>query len=223
MTTRSLGLIPLALVVALLLGAPAWAGKKPTGTINAQGKVMVNGAQSLNTSTLVSGSQITTKENSTAVLSLGVLGQVFVDANSDLKLEFDDTGVNIELMAGSLRVQKSNNSNIQVLTRTCAQAEVVNGEIMATGKESKTAADGQWVLKAGDLKEWKDKGGITTNSQTAAIDYRVSVISCDLSGAATSARRIPLRPVLAGAAAAGGAGIVTPIIRDNNPVSRSTP
>jgi len=172
---------------------------------------MVNGTPAPPSTTLVSGSSVSTRDNSSAVIGLGSLGQVFLDVKTDLIVTFDNSGVKIELTSGSIRVQKSNPTGVEVLTSKCNQIEVRTGEILVTflgkmqpGKES------QWVLTTGELKEWKTENTLSSTSRTPDIDYGVAITKCNLPAAVVGA-------------VTGGTAAFILLIRDNNPASPSSP
>jgi hypothetical protein len=78
-----------------------------TGEISASGQVTVNGLNVVSNSTIVSGSTIVTGPNSTANISLGRTGRIEVLANSNLVLNFSDSGMVGILSSGKARVSSS--------------------------------------------------------------------------------------------------------------------
>jgi ferric-dicitrate binding protein FerR (iron transport regulator) len=214
------------LLAMILVGSTALANRRPTASLTSSGKVMVNGAQVQPNATLVSGSQVATMDGSSAVISFGPLGQVFLGANSSIMVNFDDAGVKVELKGGSVRVQKANPTNVEVFTETCNNVEVMNGKVEVVSQDKKVAnkktADA--VLETGQSKDWQTKGKAASRGASTDLDYKVSLIECDLAGAAQTASRVPMGVIVAGAAG-GAAAIITPIVRSsgNNSVSLSRP
>lgn len=92
---------------AVLCVYSSWAialPNSPMGEITVAGQVTVNGQPAVSNSTIVSGSTIVTGANSSAIVSLGKTGRIEVLANSNLVLNFSETGITGILASGKARV-----------------------------------------------------------------------------------------------------------------------
>lgn len=75
-----------------------------TGEITVTGQVTVNGQTAVSNATIVSGSTIVTGSNSSAIVSLGKTGRIEILADSNLVLNFSETGIVGILSSGKTRV-----------------------------------------------------------------------------------------------------------------------
>lgn len=78
-----------------------------TGEISVSGQVTVNGLNVVSSSTIISGSTIVTGPNSTANISLGKTGRIEVSADSNLVLNFSDSGIVGILSSGKARISNA--------------------------------------------------------------------------------------------------------------------
>ena len=78
-----------------------------TAQITVTGQVTVNGQMAVSNATVMSGAVIAAGANSNAVISLGKIGRVEVLADSNLTLNFTDTGIVAILSEGKARVSNS--------------------------------------------------------------------------------------------------------------------
>lgn len=208
--------------IVLLATTCIFADEKAKGSITSQGSVTVNGSAIASGSTIISPSTISSKESSSAVINVGQLGQLFLDSKTDIKLSFSNAGLKVEILAGSLRVQKSNpTSNIEVTADTCNQIEVMNGEV-SVWEQEKGNGSPRSVLNTGQIKEWKNKSATYSISRSESVDYKVSIIQCDAAVAKAPVRNLKGMAIFAGAAGAT-AGTLIPILRNDSSVSRSRP
>ena len=93
--------------IAVLCVYSSWAIALPntlTGEITVSGQVTVNGQTAVSNSTIVSGSTIVTGAGSSAIVSLGKTGRVEILADSNLVLNFTETGIVGILSSGKARV-----------------------------------------------------------------------------------------------------------------------
>jgi hypothetical protein len=81
--------------------------KDVTAEISVTGQVTVNGQSVVSNSTFISGGTIVTGPNSTALVSMGKLGRIEVQADSNLVLNFSSTGIVGVLSSGKARVSNS--------------------------------------------------------------------------------------------------------------------
>ena len=82
--------------IAVLCVYSSWAVALPntlTGEITVSGQVTVNGQTAVSNSTIISGSTIVTGANSSAIVSLGKTGRVEILADSNLVLNFSESGI----------------------------------------------------------------------------------------------------------------------------------
>jgi hypothetical protein len=80
------------------------ATKDLTGEITVTGQVTVNGQSAVSNTTIISGSTIVTGANSSAVISLGKTGRIEVLADSNIVLNFSDSGIVGVLASGKARI-----------------------------------------------------------------------------------------------------------------------
>lgn len=88
-----------------------------TGEISVTGQVTVNGQTAVSNATIVSGSTIVTGSNSSAIVSLGKMGRVEILADSNLVLNFSETGIVGILASGKARVANAANVASTVTTK----------------------------------------------------------------------------------------------------------
>ena len=81
--------------------------KDVSGEITVTGQVTVNGQAAVSNSTILSGAVITTASGSSAVVSLGKLGRVEVQADTTVTLNFTDNVIVAMMDAGKVRVANS--------------------------------------------------------------------------------------------------------------------
>lgn len=77
------------------------------GEITVSGQVTVNGQPAVSNSTILSGAVITTASGSSAVVSLGKLGRVEIQADSNVTLRFSDNSIVAILSEGKTRVSNA--------------------------------------------------------------------------------------------------------------------
>jgi hypothetical protein len=120
----------LALAVWSVSSMVALAGNGQTlGEITVTGSVTVDGRAVVSNSTISSGSTINTGQNSSAIVSLGKIGRVELNAGTALVLKFDDSGIYGTLNEGKIRVMSMNGYNANIATRdgmTIADAAQAN-------------------------------------------------------------------------------------------------
>ena len=90
---------------------------KNSGELMATGQVTVNGQAVSGSTTIVSGSTINTGENSSAVVSLGKLGRLEISATASLSVNFTETGINIALDSGRVKVSAPQGVLARVTTK----------------------------------------------------------------------------------------------------------
>lgn len=81
--------------------------KDLTGEITVTGQVTVNGQPAVSNQTILSGAVITTAAGSSAVVSLGKLGRVEIQPDSNMTLQFSEGSIITSLEAGRVRVSSS--------------------------------------------------------------------------------------------------------------------
>lgn len=99
------------------------------GEITVTGSVTVDGRAVVSNSTISSGSTINTGQNSSAIVSLGKIGRVELNAGTALVLKFDNSGIYGTLNEGKIRVMSMNGYNANIATRdgmTIADAAQAN-------------------------------------------------------------------------------------------------
>ena len=111
MTTRFLSIryLTLCLTLVLLAGSAqlvspgVQAQDPPVGQLTVTGQVKVNGQPAATGDIVSSGSTVETAKGSSAVVSLGKLGRVEAQAETRMKLRYDEN-IFVLLDAGSVRV-----------------------------------------------------------------------------------------------------------------------
>ncbi len=111
--------------------------------------VMVNGEAAKSGRSIFPSSTIATPDDTTAVISMGKVGQIELAPNSSLNLTFDDNTVNGELNAGRLTVLGSLGTvtirTVDGNTTTLKAGE----EILASGKaQTKSRGGSNWWIWA---------------------------------------------------------------------------
>ncbi len=81
------------------------------------GMVKVNGQPAATGDIVASGSGIETAKGSSAVVSLGKLGRVEAQAETRMKLRYDDAGISILLETGSVRVHTGEGVTATIKTK----------------------------------------------------------------------------------------------------------
>jgi len=91
--------------------------KDVSGEITVTGQVTVNGQAAVSNSTILSGAVITTAAGSSAVVSLGKLGRVEVQADTTVTLNFTDNVIVAMMDLGKVRVANSTGVATTVTTK----------------------------------------------------------------------------------------------------------
>ncbi len=93
-----------AIAVLCVFSSVALAGTKDVaGEITVTGQVTVNGQTAVSNATIVSGSTVVTGAGSSAIISLGKLGRIEVQADSNLVLNFSDNDIVAMVSAGKAK------------------------------------------------------------------------------------------------------------------------
>ena len=87
-----------------------------SGVVTITGQVSVNGQTAVSNSTIMSGATVTTAKGANAVVSLGKLGRIEIQEDSTLSLRFSDSGVNVMLDAGTVRISSASDIGSTVIT-----------------------------------------------------------------------------------------------------------
>jgi hypothetical protein len=130
----------------------------PSGDLSVVGEVSVNGTSAISGATVFSDSTITTKQRSSAVVSLGKLGRVEVLAESTIKLSFDRSRITVRMLnAGRVRISSSSGTAVTAITRdgeTSGDRNVKNEIVIDTRCGNTTV-----FVKAGraDLRDAKSR------------------------------------------------------------------
>jgi hypothetical protein len=131
---------------------------KIAGEILVSGKnvngVIVNGEQAKSGRSIFTSSMIVTPENASAIVNLGKLGKIELASNTSVSLNFDEKGINADLMSGSVTVLGASDSvNIKTidgktLKLNAGETAVANGKAQDDDDDNKSggAAWLPWVL-----------------------------------------------------------------------------
>ncbi len=136
--------------------------------LQVKGTVQVNGTNALSGAPIASGSSITTRQNSSAVVSLGKLGRVEVLPDTTLQLDFSAASVSVSMLdAGRVRISSS--SNVTASVRTDDGSVVSTGDqrnefVVDTkcGNTFVSVAKGKVELRAGSTVKQIAAGGQDT-------------------------------------------------------------
>src|SRR5688572_12755842 len=137
-----------------------------TGDLSVVGHVGVEGTPAVSGAKVLSGSTITTRKNSSAVVSLGKLGRVEVLPESSMKLSFTSSRITIRMLdAGRVRVSSSSGTGLTATTRdgeTIGDSSVKNEMVIDT-RCGNTAV----FVKTGqvDIRDFKLRKTIRPQSQ----------------------------------------------------------
>ena len=151
----------------MALGVPGQQGQTgPTGDLSVVGEVSVNGTSAISGATVFSDSTITTRKNSSVVVSLGKLGRVEVLPESTMKLSFTGSRITIRMLdAGRVRVSSSSGTGVTATTRdgeTIGDSSVKNEMVIDTRCGNTTV-----FIKTGqvDIRDFKLKKTIRPQGQ----------------------------------------------------------
>jgi hypothetical protein len=113
------GFLATLLGLALFATAQAQAGSSATAVIlHLEGTVTVNGTNAISGATVFSDSTIVTRQNSSAVVSLGKLGRVEVLPDTTMKLSYGESDITVAMLdAGRVRISSSPNTTAKATTR----------------------------------------------------------------------------------------------------------
>ena len=164
----------LLLVAAILVvnattafGIPGQQGQTgPTGDLSVVGEVSVNGTNAISGATVFSDSTITTKKNSSAVVSLGKLGRVEVLPESTVKLSFNGSRITVRMLdAGRVRISSSSGTGVTATTKdgeTMGDGSVKNELVIDTRCGNTTV-----FVRTGrvDVRDFRLKKTIKTDSK----------------------------------------------------------
>ena len=122
-------LVLLSMSTVVVVGSSPQATSSQTGKLlQVTGEVTVNGANASAGATISSDSTIVTRQNSSAVVSLGKLGRVEVLPQTTMKLNFTDDSVSVAMLdAGRVRISSSSNVNASTTTN--------DGHVIATARQ----------------------------------------------------------------------------------------
>lgn len=148
-------------------GIPGQQGQTgPTGDLSVVGEVSVNGTSAISGATVFSDSTITTRKNSSAVVSLGKLGRVEVLPESTMRLSFTGSRITIRMLdAGRVRVSSSLGTGVTATTRdgeTIGDSSVKNEMVIDTRCGNTTV-----FVKTGqvDIRDFKLRKTIRAQGQ----------------------------------------------------------
>lgn len=207
-----------------LLPAQVSSTKPALVSLLSKGNVKVDGTKVPQNATVTSGGRIVTEKDSTAMANLGPNGYLFIAENSEVVVKWDDAGANVELVSGSVRVQKPEQVKVDIWARNCNQVDVINGEVAVWWPEDK-AKDAR-KLQTGDSEEYRMLAQhVLTAPASTATAYRVSIIDCKTGLVAVPPAGFPVLAVAAAVAGATTAATIPTLTGgdDDEPVSRSRP
>ncbi|HEX4948331.1 MAG TPA: hypothetical protein VFZ34_16775 [Blastocatellia bacterium] len=110
--------LTILLVVSSVISHLVFAGRqeKPIGEIAVTGTAMVNGKAATSGMTIARGSRIQTERDGTMVVSLGRLGRVAVQTETDFFLDFQDNSLKGNLTNGTVVINVANGVVANVVT-----------------------------------------------------------------------------------------------------------
>lgn len=207
-----------------LLPAQVGTSKPVLVSLLSKGNVKVNGTKAPQNATVDNGGRIVTEKDSTAMANLGSNGYLFISENSEVIVKWDDTGANVEIVSGSVRVQKPEQVKVDIWARNCNQVDVISGEVAVWWPEDK--AKDAHKLQSGDSAEYRMMAQhVLTAPASSATTYRVSIIDCKTGLVATPPAGFPVLAVAAAVAGATTAAAIPTLIGDDDggSVSRARP
>lgn len=178
------------------------------GDIKVTGQVSVNGQPAVSGATVLSGASVTTGAGSSAVVSLGKVGRVEIQENSNLTLNFSEASITAILNDGKVRFAPSAGIATSVATKhLTAMADVSQAN--------------NFLVQTACANSWVDTVSGLVTVREGATDKRVAAGSSEMAGTMGQAGCKPcLRPdsapgpsvgnwpwLLLLAAGAAGAGI----------------
>jgi hypothetical protein len=174
--------------------APAAAApQQVTGILTTESNksIIVNGATAISGATVLNGATIETPEGVGATVSLGSMGEIKIDPNTRLKLEFVDGKITITVLQGCVNLH----------TRKGTSGELDNGNGTPTGKTTST------------------KDGVVSYCTAGAIPTAATAGGAAGAGAAAGGGLFGLGTAATVAIIAGGAtAVIVPIaLRGSNP------
>jgi len=119
-TRKSLAILTTIAIWSVYTMVAVAAPKDLTAELSVSGQVTVNGNPTTVNTTIGSDSTIVTGANSSAVVSLGKLGRVELQADSSLQLKFTATSILGILSAGKVRVSNASGIASTVTTKDAA-------------------------------------------------------------------------------------------------------
>jgi hypothetical protein len=145
-TRKSLAILTTVAIWSVSTMVAFAAPKDVSAEISVTGQVSVNGNPISVTTTIVSGSTVTTGANSTATVSLGKLGKVELQADSSLDLRFSDNNIVGILSAGKVRIANAAGVASTITTKDTAvvgdvaQANTFEVEVECSHTHAQTIA-----------------------------------------------------------------------------------
>jgi hypothetical protein len=154
-TRKSLAILTTLAIWSVYTMVAVAAPKDLTAELSVSGQVTVNGNPTTVNTTIGSDSTIVTGANSSAVVSLGKLGRVELQADSSLQLKFTATSILGILSAGKVRVSNASGVASTVTTKDAAivgdtaQANTFDVEVECSHTHADTIS-GSVTMRSGD-------------------------------------------------------------------------
>lgn len=127
------------LMIVSSIAPPVLAGWQLSGELWMNGTATVNGKTVTTGLTILSGNRIQTGKDSTAMISLGKLGSIKLQPESDLILTFTETTINGNLSSGLALVNVSENVGLNLKT-PCGEFDSTKQNISSTTLEVSATA-----------------------------------------------------------------------------------
>lgn len=157
-TRKSLAILTTIAIWSVYTMVAVAAPKDLTAELSVTGQVTVNGNPTTVNTTIGSDSTIVTGANSSAVVSLGKLGRVEMQADSSLQLKFTATSIVGILSAGKVRVSNAPGVASTVTTKDAAivgdsaQANTFDVEVECSHTHADTIA-GSVTMRSGSSEK----------------------------------------------------------------------
>lgn len=225
-TRKSLALLTTLAVWTVTSMVAFAAPKDAAAEISVTGQVTVNGNPVTVNTTLASDSTVTTGPNSSAVVSLGKLGRVELQADSSMKLTFSQNSIVTVLDAGRVRVSNASGVGATVTTKHAAivgdmgQANVFDVEVECSHTHANTST-GLVTMRSGN----SDKQIAAGADSTAGNMEQTGCQPCKRPGGDPGAFPVAglgsgaLAAIILGALGAAGAAIFFGTTKNNDPTS----
>ncbi len=175
MTKRYLSLLfgCAACLSLVAVGATASSAKPFLGELVSTGQTTVDGLLVVGQDSIVSGSRVTTGPDGSAVAGLGKYGRIFIAPGSDVTVVFENNELQVDVRAGSVRLQKGTATTASILTGAEGSSRVFAGTV----SDDSQRVSGDRVVKQTKLVAGGDVEVAATGLNSLPFTPTVGVIN----------------------------------------------